>query len=131
MAKAGLKPVLPIYSSFLQRAYDNINHDIARMNSHVVIGIDRAGIVGEDGETHHGVFDISFLNSIPNLVICMGKDNEEIRKINYKNAEKVFDSNEMYGLTIYANEYGINLSFYEDSIFAIDKYAELIKDIDI
>ena len=74
---------LPIYSSFLQRAYDNINHDIARMNTHVVIGIDRAGLVGEDGDTHHGVFDISFLNSIPNMVICMGKDNEEIRNLLY------------------------------------------------
>ena len=74
---------LPIYSSFLQRAYDNINHDIARMNAHVVIGIDRAGLVGEDGETHHGIFDISFLNSIPNMVICMGKDTEEIRNLLY------------------------------------------------
>lgn len=77
------KVFLPIYSSFLQRAYDNINHDIARMNAHVVIGIDRAGLVGEDGETHHGIFDISFLNSIPNIVICMGKDNEEIRNLLY------------------------------------------------
>ena len=77
------KVFLPIYSSFLQRAYDNINHDIARMNAHVVIGIDRAGLVGEDGDTHHGVFDISFLNSIPNIVICMGKDNEEIRNLLY------------------------------------------------
>lgn len=77
------KVFLPIYSSFLQRAYDNINHDIARMNAHVIIGIDRAGLVGEDGDTHHGIFDISFLNSIPNLVICMGKDNEEIRNLLY------------------------------------------------
>ncbi len=77
------KVFLPIYSSFLQRAYDNINHDIARMNAHVVIGIDRAGIVGEDGDTHHGIFDISFLNSIPNLVISMGKDAEEIRNLLY------------------------------------------------
>lgn len=77
------KVFLPIYSSFLQRAYDNINHDIARMNAHVVIGIDRAGLVGEDGETHHGVFDISFLNSIPNMVISMGKDSEEIRNLLY------------------------------------------------
>ena len=77
------KVFLPIYSSFLQRAYDNINHDIARMNAHVVIGIDRAGLVGEDGETHHGIFDISFLNSIPNIVICMGKDSEEIRNLLY------------------------------------------------
>lgn len=80
---SGKKVFLPIYSSFLQRAYDNINHDIARMNAHVVIGIDRAGLVGEDGDTHHGVFDISFLNSIPNLVICMGKDVEEMRNLLY------------------------------------------------
>ena len=53
------------------------------MDAHVVIGIDRAGLVGEDGDTHHGVFDISFLNSIPNIVICMGKDNEEIRNLLY------------------------------------------------
>lgn len=77
------KVFLPIYSSFLQRAYDNINHDICRMNAHVVIGIDRAGLVGEDGDTHHGIFDISFLNSIPNIVICMGKDTEEIRNLLY------------------------------------------------
>lgn len=77
------KVFLPIYSSFLQRAYDNINHDIARMNAHVVFGIDRAGLVGEDGDTHHGIFDISFLNSIPNIVICMGKDTEEIRNLLY------------------------------------------------
>ena len=53
------------------------------MNAHVIIGIDRAGLVGEDGDTHHGIFDISFLNSIPNIVICMGKDNEEIRNLLY------------------------------------------------
>ncbi|MCM1370385.1 MAG: 1-deoxy-D-xylulose-5-phosphate synthase [Clostridium sp.] len=77
------KVFLPIYSSFLQRAYDNINHDIARLNAHVIIGIDRAGIVGEDGDTHHGIFDISFLNSIPNVIIAMGKDSEEIRNLLY------------------------------------------------
>lgn len=83
LALSGKKVFLSIYSSFLQRAYDNINHDIARMNAHVVIGIDRAGLVGEDGDTHHGVFDISFLNSIPNIVICMGKDVEEMRNLLY------------------------------------------------
>lgn len=83
LALSGKKVFLPIYSSFLQRAYDNINHDIARMNAHVVIGIDRAGLVGEDGDTHHGVFDISFLNSIPNIIICMGKDVEEMRNLLY------------------------------------------------
>lgn len=83
LALAGKKVFLPIYSTFLQRAYDNINHDLARMNAHVVIGIDRAGIVGEDGDTHHGVFDINFLMGIPNVIICEGKNCEEIRNLLY------------------------------------------------
>lgn len=83
LAEAKKKVFLPIYSTFLQRGYDNINHDLARMNEHVVIGIDRAGIVGEDGETHHGIFDINFLTGIPNIIICEGKDCEEIRNLLY------------------------------------------------
>lgn len=73
----GKKPFLSIYSSFLQRAYDQINHDIARMNLPCLIAIDRAGLVGADGPTHHGVFDISFLNPIPNLVLFAPKDGPE------------------------------------------------------
>lgn len=81
MAKAGLKPVLPIYSSFLQRGYDQIIHDIALSNIPVTVCIDRAGIVGNDGETHQGIFDLSFLSSIPNLVITAPKNFEELEKM--------------------------------------------------
>lgn len=69
LARSGLKPVVAIYSSFLQRAYDQILHDVALQNLHVVFAIDRAGIVGEDGETHQGIYDLSFLNHIPNMAI--------------------------------------------------------------
>lgn len=81
MAKAGLKPVMPIYSSFLQRGYDQIIHDIALSNIPVTICVDRAGIVGNDGETHQGIFDLSFLSSIPNIVIMAPKNFEELEKM--------------------------------------------------
>ena len=83
LALEGKKPFVSIYSSFLQRAYDQINHDIARMDLPVVVGVDRAGLVGEDGETHHGVFDISFLRPIPNVIICEGKDAQELQDLVY------------------------------------------------
>lgn len=71
MAKQGLVPVAAVYSSFLQRAYDMLVHDVALQNLHVVLGVDRAGLVGSDGETHHGVFDISYLSSVPNMqILC-------------------------------------------------------------
>ena len=78
MAKAGLKPVLPLYSSFLQRGYDQLIHDIALQNIPVTICIDRAGIVGNDGETHHGIFDMSFASAIPNLTVMAPKDFKEL-----------------------------------------------------
>lgn len=81
LALSGKRPFLCIYSSFLQRAYDQINHDIARMDLPVVIGIDRAGLVGEDGSTHHGVFDISILKSLPNLIISQPKDGLEAQHL--------------------------------------------------
>ena len=77
MAAEGMKPMLVIYSTFLQRAYDQVLHDICRQNLNVVIAIDRAGLVGADGETHQGVFDISFLRHMPNMVIMMPKDENE------------------------------------------------------
>nr|WP_106779804.1 1-deoxy-D-xylulose-5-phosphate synthase [Lysinibacillus timonensis] len=77
LATQGMKPFLAIYSTFLQRAYDQVLHDIARQNLNVFIGIDRAGLVGADGETHQGVFDISFLRHIPNIVLMMPKDENE------------------------------------------------------
>ena len=81
LSNAHKKPFITIYSSFLQRAYDQINHDIARMNLPCLIGVDRSGLVGSDGETHHGVFDISFLSSIPHLIIMTPKDALEAKKM--------------------------------------------------
>jgi len=78
LAKCGLKPVIAIYSTFLQRAYDQIIEDVALQNLPVIFCIDRAGIVGEDGATHQGVFDISFFNMIPNLAIAAPKDASEL-----------------------------------------------------
>ncbi|HHX80664.1 MAG TPA: 1-deoxy-D-xylulose-5-phosphate synthase [Acholeplasmataceae bacterium] len=84
MARADKKPVVCVYSTFLQRAYDQISHDVARTNSHVVFLVDRAGIVGGDGSTHQGIFDIAFLAHLPNLVITMPKDlNEASDLLNY------------------------------------------------
>ncbi|MCL4457488.1 MAG: 1-deoxy-D-xylulose-5-phosphate synthase [Nitrospirae bacterium] len=78
LARQGLRPVVAIYSTFLQRAYDEIIHDICLQNLPVIFAIDRGGIVGEDGPTHQGVFDISFLRHIPNLVFMAPKDGEEL-----------------------------------------------------
>lgn len=83
MSLGGLRPFVSIYSSFLQRAYDQMNHDLGRMDLPVVIGIDRAGLVGDDGETHQGVFDISFLRSIPNLILSQPKDAQEAYDLLY------------------------------------------------
>ena len=77
LASQKMKPFLAIYSTFLQRAYDQVLHDICRPNYNVFIGIDRAGLVGADGETHQGVFDIAFLRHLPNLVLMMPKDENE------------------------------------------------------
>lgn len=83
MAKDGLLPFCNIYSSFAQRAYDNIIHDWAIMNLDMVLCLDRAGIVGEDGPTHHGAFDLAFLRPIPNLTISSPLDETELRKLMY------------------------------------------------
>ena len=69
LAKQGVKPVVAIYSTFLQRSYDMILQDICMQKLHVVLGVDRAGLVGEDGETHHGVFDVGFLRQAPSMAI--------------------------------------------------------------
>ena len=79
LAMNGMLPVVAIYSSFLQRAYDQIIHDVATQKLHVIFAIDRAGIVGEDGETHQGVFDLSFLSHIPNMTIMAPADYNELR----------------------------------------------------
>lgn len=77
LATQGMKPFLAIYSTFLQRAYDQVVHDVCRQNLNVFFAIDRAGLVGADGETHQGVFDIAFLRHVPNLVLMMPKDENE------------------------------------------------------
>ena len=81
MAKEGFKPYITIYSTFMQRAYDQVIHDCAIMNLNVVIAMDRAGIVGEDGETHQGAFDISFLNAVPNITMISPRDEASFKEI--------------------------------------------------
>ena len=83
MATQGLIPFCNIYSTFLQRAYDQVIHDVALQNLPVVFCLDRAGLVGEDGATHHGVFDLAYLNCIPNLVIFAPRDAVALRNIMY------------------------------------------------
>ena len=83
MAEGGLHPFVSIYSSFLQRAYDQVLHDVARMDLPVVFGIDRAGLVGSDGETHQGIYDIAFLSTIPNVIVCQGKNAAEMQNLLY------------------------------------------------
>src|SRR5690625_6105291 len=83
MACDGLKPVVAIYSTFLQRAYDQLIHDVALQNLDVTFGIDRAGLVGEDGPTHAGAFDLSFLRCIPNMVVATPSDENECRQLLY------------------------------------------------
>ncbi len=79
MAKEGFKPFITIYSTFLQRGFDQIIHDVCLMDLPVVFAIDRAGIVGNDGETHQGAFDISYLRFIPNMILCAPRDNETLQ----------------------------------------------------
>lgn len=81
LAKAGAIPFVPIYSSFYQRGFDQVIHDIALQNLGVIMCVDRAGIVGNDGETHQGIFDLSFFSMIPNLTILAPKDFKELENI--------------------------------------------------
>ena len=78
LAAGGLKPVFAVYSSFLQRGYDQIIHDVALQNLPVVFAVDRAGLVGSDGETHQGIFDLSFLSNIPNMTVMSPKNRWEL-----------------------------------------------------
>ena len=80
MAAAGLKPVVAVYSSFLQRGYDQVLHDVCIQNLPVVFAVDRAGLVGSDGETHQGIFDLSFMTSIPNMSVMAPKNLWELRR---------------------------------------------------
>lgn len=81
MAEGGMMPVFAVYSTFLQRAYDQMIHDVAMQNLPFVFAIDRAGLVGADGETHHGVFDLSFTSHIPNLTVMCPKDAKELEEM--------------------------------------------------
>lgn len=81
LAAQGIRPVVSIYSTFLQRAYDQLVHDIALQRLPVVFALDRAGLVGEDGATHHGAFDISYLTSIPNFIVAAPRDGRELRSL--------------------------------------------------
>ena len=83
LAFGGLKPVVAIYSTFYQRAYDQVLHDVCLQQANVVLAIDRAGVVGDDGPTHHGVFDISMFRIIPNLIFMAPKDENELRHMLY------------------------------------------------
>lgn len=81
LALGGMRPVFAVYSTFLQRAYDQVIHDICHQNLPVLLGVDRAGLVGADGATHQGVFDIAYLRTVPHIEIAMGKDEEELRSL--------------------------------------------------
>jgi Deoxyxylulose-5-phosphate synthase len=83
LAKEGLTPFCNIYSSFMQRAYDNVIHDVALQNLHVVFCLDRAGIVGADGATHQGLFDIAYMRCIPNLTVAAPRNEHELRNLMY------------------------------------------------
>ena len=81
MACDVLKPVVAIYSTFLQRAYDQLIHDVALQNLDVTFAIDRGGLVGQDGATHHGVYDLSYLRCIPNMIIACPSNENECRQL--------------------------------------------------
>ncbi|EZH67712.1 1-deoxy-D-xylulose-5-phosphate synthase [Bacillaceae bacterium JMAK1] len=83
IATQGLKPVFGVYSTFLQRGYDQLVHDVCRQNLNVIFGIDRSGLVGGDGETHQGVFDINYMRHLPNMKILMPKDENELQHMIY------------------------------------------------
>ena len=97
LATQGMIPFCNIYSSFIQRAYDQIIHDVALQNLHVVFCIDRGGLVGADGATHHGFFDMAFMRSIPNMIVAAPMDEIELRNMMYtaqleKNKVSILDT---------------------------------------
>ena len=124
MAAAGLRPVVAIYSSFLQRAYDQILHDVCIQNLPVVFAVDRAGLVGSDGETHQGIFDLTFLSSVPNMSVMAPKNRRELEKmlqfaISYDGPIAIrYPRGEAYrGLKEFLApvEYGVSEMLYEES----------------
>ena len=93
MATEGIIPFCNIYSTFLQRAYDQIIHDVATQNLPVIFCLDRAGLVGQDGATHHGVFDLAYLRCIPNMIIFAPRNEVELRNIMYTAQLEIRSSN--------------------------------------
>ena len=81
LSASGITPVFAVYSSFLQRSYDQILHDVCLQNLHVVLLVDRAGVVGADGETHHGLYDISFLSDMPNMTVLSPASFDELEQM--------------------------------------------------
>lgn len=141
LALEGFKPVAAYYSTFLQRAYDQVIHDIALQELPVLFAIDRCGLVGDDGPTHHGVFDIAFLRPIPNIIIASPKDEQELRDLLYTglNSGKTFALRYPRG-----NGYGIKIEGFKEipigsweileegrdvAILAVGKYAYRSLDI--
>lgn len=122
LACQGLKPVVAIYSTFLQRAYDMIIHDVCLQNLPVVFAIDRAGLVGEDGATHHGIFDIAYLLPIPNLVISTPANEWELASL----LKTALESNQPFAIR-YPKERGVGVPFDEPEVLPIGK-GELISE---
>lgn len=143
LALNGKRPFVSIYSSFLQRAYDQVNQELSRMDLPVVVGVDRAGLVGNDGETHHGVFDISYLRSLPNIVLCQGKNSIEIENllftgfnqdhpffIRYPRGHIKYEENDIYQIIPVGKwEYIINSQNEECNIFTYGNDVEIIDEI--
>ena len=124
MATQGIIPIVAIYSSFLQRAFDNIIHDCALQNLHIVFAIDRAGIVGEDGATHHGVFDIAYLRMIPGLIVMSPKDEQELRNMLYS---AIYDYSDYCVAIRYPRGKGINAAIHSFNSIPLGK-GEILKE---
>lgn len=127
MASSGLKPVFAVYSTFLQRAYDQIIHDVAIQNLPVMFCVDRAGLVGEDGETHQGIFDISYLRNIPNMVLMAPKSIDEFRKM----LKWGFMYNDSPIAIRYPRGCDSSITFNEESTIELGKWEEINKGKDI
>ena len=136
LAAAGLKPVVAVYSSFLQRAYDQILHDVCIQNLPVVFAVDRAGLVGSDGETHQGIFDISYLSSIPNMTILAPKNKWELSDmvkfaVDFPSPIAIrYPRGEAYdGLKDFREplEYGKSEMLYEESEIALVALGSMVK----
>lgn len=126
LALEGFKPVAAYYSTFLQRAYDQVIHDIALQELPVLFAIDRGGLVGDDGPTHHGVFDIAFLRLVPNIIIAAPKDEQELRDFLYTglNSGKTFALRYPRG-----NGYGVKLEDFKK--IKIGSWEELVSGRDV